>query len=147
MHHFYFTPFQRTDRLVRLLTGAPGEGLGALVEAGDRHAAIVVNRDKEWWAGSDRLRINGLDVLNEANSPRVKRVIGVFAFDKGSDGVTDLSAPLPEFSAQTFITGMDVHIPARGHTVVAAVERGTGTLTVLPIPAWPSTGHRSTVNL
>lgn len=61
-HHFYFTPFQRTDRLVRLLTSTPGEGLGALVEAGDRHAAIVVNRNKEWWAGSDRLRINGLAV-------------------------------------------------------------------------------------
>ncbi|WP_327003258.1 alpha/beta hydrolase [Dactylosporangium sp. NBC_01737] len=146
-HHFYFTPFQRTDRLIRLLTSTPGEGLGALVEVGDRHAAIVVNRNKEWWAGSDRLRINGQDVLNEANSPRVKRVIGIFAFDKHSDGVTDLSAPLPEFYAQTFITGMDVYIPARGRTVVTAVERGTGTLTVLPIPAWPSTGHRSTVNL
>ncbi|MEU0562410.1 hypothetical protein [Dactylosporangium sp. NPDC006015] len=71
--------------------------------------------------------------LNEADSPRVKRVIGIFAFDEGSDGVTDLSAPLPEFYAQTFITGMDVYIPARGHTGVAAVERGTGT--VLPIPA------------
>ena len=146
-HHFYFTPFQRTDRLIRLLTSTPGEGLGALVETSDRHAAIVVNRNKEWWAGSDRLRINGHDVLNEANSPRVKRVIGIFAFDRGSDGVTDLAAPLPEFYAQTFITGMDVYIPARGHTVVAARERGTGTLTVLPIPAWPSTGHRSTVNL
>jgi dienelactone hydrolase len=145
-HHFYFTPFQRTDRLIRLLTSTPGEGLGALVEAGDRHAAIVVNRNKEWWAGSDRLRINGLDVLNEANSPRVKRVIGIFAFDKHSDGVTDLSAPLPEFYAQTFITGMDVYLPARGRTVVTAVERGTGTITVLPIPAWPSTTHRSTVN-
>ncbi|WP_344514376.1 hypothetical protein [Dactylosporangium maewongense] len=71
--------------------------------------------------------------LNEADSPRVKRIIGIFAFDKGSDGVTDLSAPLPEFYAQTFITGMDVYIPARRHTGVAAVERGTGT--VLPIPA------------
>lgn len=146
-HHFYFTPFQRTDRLIRLLTSTPGEGLGALVEASDRHAAIVVSRNKEWWAGSDRLRINGLDVLNEANSPRVKRVIGIFAFDRGSDGVTDLSAPLPEFYAQTFITGMDVYLPARGRTVVSVRERGTGALTVLPIPAWPSTGHRSTVNL
>ncbi|MEV4510132.1 alpha/beta hydrolase [Dactylosporangium sp. NPDC049525] len=146
-HHFYFTPFQRTDLLIRLLTSTPGEGLGALVETSDRHAAIVVNRNKEWWAGSDRLRINGQDVLNEANSPRVKRVIGIFAFDKHSDGVTDLSAPLPEFYAQTFITGMDVYIPSHGHTVVTAVERGTGTLTVLPIPAWPSTNHRSTVNL
>ncbi|WP_238018459.1 alpha/beta hydrolase [Dactylosporangium sp. AC04546] len=145
-HHFYFAPFQRTDTLVRLLTSAPGQGLGALVEAGDRHAAVVVNRNKEWWAGADELRINGRSVLTEANSPRAKRVIGIFAFDKGSDGVTDLSAPLPEFYAQTFITGMDVYIPARGLTVVSARERGTGTVTVLPIPAWPSSSDRSTVN-
>ena len=52
------------------------------------------------------------DILNEATSPRVKRTIGIFAFDAGSDRVTDLSEPLPAFFAQTFITGVDIHIPA-----------------------------------
>ncbi|MFC6016571.1 alpha/beta hydrolase [Plantactinospora solaniradicis] len=145
-HHFYFQPFHRSDRLVRLLTSAPGQGLGALVEAGDRHAAIVVNRNKEWWAGADRLWVNGRDILNPANSPRVKRVIGIFAFDRGSDRTTDLTAPIPAFYAQTFITGMDVFIPARGLTMVGARQRGTDRVDVLTIPAWPSSGHRSTLN-
>ncbi|MBE1489835.1 lipase/acyltransferase domain-containing protein [Plantactinospora soyae] len=145
-HHFYFQPFRRSDRLVRLLTSTPGQGLGALVEAGDRHAAIVVNRNKEWWAGEDRLWVNGRDILNPANSPRAKRVIGIFAFDRGSDRTTDLTAPIPAFYAQTFITGMDVFIPAAGLTVVGARQRGADGLDVLTIPAWPSSGHRSTLN-
>ena len=61
---------------------------------------------------ADSLWINGRNILNAANAPRTKRVIGIFAFDADSDGVTDLSAPLPAFFSQTFITGMDVFIPA-----------------------------------
>jgi hypothetical protein len=144
-HHFYFQPLRRSDRMIRLLTSIPGQGLGALVETSDRHSAIVVSRNKEWWAAEDRLWLNGRSVLNEANSPRGKRVIGIFAFDKGSDAITDLSAPLPEFFAQTFITGMDVHLPARGLTVVASRQRGASSIDAFLIPAWPSSGHRSTL--
>ena len=116
------------------------------METSDRHAAIVVNRNKEWWGGSDRLWVNGRDILNEATSPRVKRTIGIFAFDAGSDRVTDLSAPLPVFFAQTFITGVDIHIPVRGLTTVVSRQRGTNGLPdTFVIPAWPSTGHRSTL--
>jgi len=60
--------------------------------------------------------------------------------------VTDLSAPLPVFFAQTFITGVDIHIPARGLTTVVSRQRGTNGLPdTLVIPAWPSTRHRSTL--
>ncbi len=146
VHHFYFQPFRRTDNLIRLLASPPGGGLGALVETSDRHAAIVVNRNKEWWGGSDRLWVNGRDILNEATSPRVKRTIGIFAFDAGSDRVTDLSKPLPAFFAQTFITGVDIHIPALGLTTVVSQQRGTsGVPDAFVIPAWPSSGHRSTL--
>ncbi|GAA4935294.1 alpha/beta hydrolase [Actinoplanes utahensis] len=145
-HHFYFEPFRRSDSFVRLLTSRPGEGLGALVDTSDRHTALTFQRQKEWWGGEgDNLWINGQDVLNPATAPHNRRIIGVFAFDDGVDGVSDLSAPLPEFIAQTFISGVDLFIPswhsgARTVSVVAR-ERGGG-ITKLPVPAWPSSEHR-----
>jgi pimeloyl-ACP methyl ester carboxylesterase len=149
-HHFYVPPFRRSDSFVRLLAGRPGEGLGALVETGDRHAALTVNRQKEWWGdqggAGDRLWINGRNILNPANAPRAKRVIGIFAFDAGSDRVTDLTAPLPEFFAQAFITGMDVFIPAAPVVSVAAGHRG-GAPEVANVPGWRSSGHRITISL
>ncbi|MFC0508964.1 alpha/beta hydrolase [Micromonospora costi] len=153
-HHFYFAPFLRSDSFVRLLTSPPGEGLGALVDTSDRHTALTIQRQKEWWGdqgeAGDKLWINGRSVLNAANTPRAKRAIAIFAFDDGSDRVTDLSAPLPEFFAQTFITGMDVFIPAApahlGLVSIAVGHRGGG-LDVLTVPNWRSSEHRVTVNV
>ncbi|SNY71077.1 Lipase (class 2) [Paractinoplanes atraurantiacus] len=145
-HHFYFQPFLRSDSFVRLLAGRPGEGVGALIETSPAHTALTLNRQKEWWASADKLYVNGRQILNEANAPRAKRVIGVFAFDKNSDRVTDLTAPLPDIYAQTFLTGMDVYIPARAFvSVVVANRDGRWESTILP--AWPSDQHRVTINV
>ncbi|MFD0783800.1 alpha/beta hydrolase, partial [Micromonospora azadirachtae] len=153
-HHFYFQPFLRSDAFVRLLSSRPGEGLSALIDTSDRHTALTIQRQKEWWgdqgAAGDKLRINGRDVLNAANTPRVKRTIGIFAFDDGSDRVTDLTAPLPEFFSQTFMTGMDVFIPAEpahlGLVSITVDQRGGG-LDVINVPNWKSSRHRVTVNV
>jgi hypothetical protein len=153
-HHVYFPPLLRSDSFVRLLTSRPGEGLGALVETSDRHTALTIQRQKEWWGdqgdAGDHLWINGRDILNPANAPRAKRVIGIFAFDRGSDGVTDLSAPLPEFFAQTFITGMDVFVPAapaHGGVVSIVVGQRGGGYDLVNVPNWRSDHHRVTVNV
>ena len=56
-HHFYLEPFVRDDHLVRLLTGEPGTGIGALVDTSERHTVMTVTRNKEWWgdqAAEDR---------------------------------------------------------------------------------------------
>ncbi|MEU8015630.1 alpha/beta hydrolase [Micromonospora parva] len=153
-HHFYFQPFLRSDSFVRLATSVPGEGLSALVDTSDRHTALTIQRQKEWWGdqgdAGDRLWINGRDVLNAANTPRAKRPIGIFAFDDGSDGVTDLTAPLPEFFSQTFITGMDVFIPATpahlGLVQITVGQRGGGH-EVINVPNWRSSTDRVTVSV
>ncbi|MBG6066177.1 alpha/beta hydrolase [Micromonospora ureilytica] len=153
-HHFYFQPFLRSDSFLRLATSEPGEGLSGLVETSDRHTALTIQRQKEWWGdqgdAGDHLWINGRDVLNAANTPRVKRTIGIFAFDDGSDGVTDLTAPLPEFFGQTFITGMDVFIPATpAHLGLARItvgQRGGG-YQVINVPNWKSSTDRVTVSV
>jgi dienelactone hydrolase len=153
-HHLYYEPFVRSDRLVRLLTSRPGEGLGGLADASERHANLTISRQKEWWgdqgASGDSLRIDGTDVLNAAISPRSKRVIGIFAFDDGADGVTNLAAPVPEFFAQPFITGVDVFVPAGQppDDSVALVSRprgGRGHIDRLNVPNWPSAQHRISV--
>ncbi|XVV16720.1 alpha/beta hydrolase [Actinoplanes sp. CA-131856] len=145
-HHFYFQPFLRSDSFVRLLAGRPGEGVGALIETSPAHTALTLNRQKEWWGSADKLYVNGRQILNEANAPRAKRVIGVFAFDQNSDRVTDLTAPLPAIYAQTFLTGMDVYIPAHRLVSVVVAHRGGGWESTI-LPAWPSDRHRVTINV
>ncbi|MFG2249065.1 alpha/beta fold hydrolase [Spirillospora sp. NPDC048823] len=153
VHHLYFQPFLRTDRLVRLLTSRPGEGLSGLVETGDHHSALSISRQKEWWGdqgqAGDSLYINGRQVLNAANAPRTKRVIGMFAYDAGRDRVTDLAEPIPEFFATPFITGMDVYLPAGGHStsIVSRPRGGHGRIDAVVVPSWPSSEHRISVQL
>jgi pimeloyl-ACP methyl ester carboxylesterase len=153
-HHLYFQPFRRTDRLVRLLTSRPGEGLGSLTEVSERHSNLVITRQKEWWgdqgAGSDALSVDGLQILNPANSPRSKRVIGIFAYDRGVDGATDLSAPIPSFFALPFITGIDLYVPAaappgRSVRIVARPRDGGGHVDAINVPNWRSSDNQISV--
>jgi pimeloyl-ACP methyl ester carboxylesterase len=149
-HHFYYESFRRTDRLIRLLTAEPGGGLGARTEVSAGTSNLVINRAEEWWgdqgAAGDTLAINGTQMLTAADAPRVKRVIGIFAYDVGLDGVTDLTAPIPFFFSLPFITGADVSIPAadggRGRVSVVAHQRGSTAANVINSPNWPSTSDQ-----
>jgi len=154
-HHFYYQPFRRSDRLVRLLTATPGGGLGSRTEVSEGTTNLVISRNKEWWGdqggGSDSLWVNGTNILNAANAPRTKRVIAMFAYDAGLNGETDLTAPIPFFFSQPFITGMDVHIPAsptgQGTAWVLARQRGTGEFDLLGVPNWPSASNAVTLQV
>ncbi|WP_026311048.1 alpha/beta fold hydrolase [Parafrankia elaeagni] len=150
-HHFYFQPFQRSDRLIRLLTSRPGEGLGARMETAPAHTNITISRYREWWgdqgSGSDQLLVDGTNLLNPANTPRQKRPIGIFLTDVGTDRRTDLTAPVPAFFSVVFMTGMDVFLPA-GDTAITleSVQRDTdGHRDVIAVPAFPSSEHRVSV--
>ena len=150
-HHIYYQPFLRSDRLIRLLTSLPGQGLGALMETSPNHVNLTVSRNREWWGDqedSDVLAINGTNVLNAAVSPRTKRTIGVFMYDRGVDQASDLSQPIAVFFAQPFVTGIDVYIPTSRRVVfLAQKQRGTGEIDVLNVPALPSPDHRISVQL
>lgn len=110
---YYYEPFVRSDHLVRLLDS---DALNALVEKSASHVAMVFIRYKELWGDqgseSDILAIDGTNVCNAATCPISQQVNAVFAFDRGSDGQTDLSAPHPVFSQLPFITGVDIFVPA-----------------------------------
>jgi len=91
-------------------------------------------RYKELWgdqgAESDALTINGTGVLNPATAPIDKRVIGMFAFDSGSDGVSNVTVPHPVFFSLPFLSGVDLFLPAaappKGNVSVALRSRGAG---------------------
>ena len=152
-HHLYFEPFLRSNRLVRLLTSLPDGGIGDLIETGPGRASLTILRYKEWWGDqgvrSDALEINGVNILNEANSPIDKRAIGVFAFDAGVDGVTDLTTPIPSVSGLPFITGVDIVVPAAdpaSETItVAETARGSGHVELINVPNWDSVDHRISI--
>jgi pimeloyl-ACP methyl ester carboxylesterase len=154
-HHFYYQAFWRTDLLIRLLTNNPGEGLGSRTETSDATTNLIISRGKEWWGdqgdGSDVVKIDGTSVLNAANAPRTKRVIGIFAYDVHLDGVTDLSAPVPFFFSQPFITGIDVHMPAApggaGSVLLLSRQRGSSHADFVDVPNWPSTSDTISVQL
>jgi pimeloyl-ACP methyl ester carboxylesterase len=154
-HHFYYEPFVRSDHLVRLLTSEPGSALDLLTEKSPNHVSMVATRNKELWgdqgAENDLLEINGTNVCNAATCPINKRVIGMFAFDVGSDGMTNLSAPIPALFAIPFISGVDHFIPAAaggtGKVSVSLTSRGAGPARTVNFPNRPSTTDQVTVQL
>ena len=154
-HHLCFEPFQHDDDLIRLLTAEPNTGLDALTEKGDRHAVLIVTRNKELWgdqgAANDVLTINGTNVINAATSPQSKRTIGLFAFDAGSGGQRNVGAPLPAFFSLPFVSGVDLAIPASrppdGRVSVRLRSRGRGRVRAINIPNVPFSTDRISVQL
>jgi Lipase C-terminal domain/AF_1763-like, C-terminal domain/alpha/beta hydrolase fold len=150
-HHFYLEPFIRSDHLVRLLTSPPG-GIGDLMERDNKSVAIVISRNKEFWGNdtvsNDILTINGTNIINAATCPVIKSpgltgVIGIFAYDRYLDGLTNLSAPIPTFFAVGFMTGVDIFMPGAdppsGTTSLILTPRGGGGKTqVINIQNWAS---------
>jgi hypothetical protein len=92
--------------------------------------------------------INGLDVMLPNVAPRVRRVLAVFNFDEGADGVTDTNASIFPFNSVAFLTAVDHFIPASpdasGTVAVANTPRPGGgkrhTVTT-NVPNWPSGEH------
>jgi uncharacterized repeat protein (TIGR01451 family) len=141
--HHYYEPFVRSDHLIRLLDS---DALEAGVEKGPNHSGGVIIRYKELWGDqgseSDILAINGTNVCNAATCPIGHQVNGLFFFDEGSDGQTDLSAPNPVFFGLPFITGVDIFVPAAipptGTVSFELTSRGVGPVRTLHVPNFAS---------
>jgi hypothetical protein len=153
-HHFYFEPFSRSDHFVRLNSSPPGQSLDAFVPKDPQRTNLVITRQREFWgdqgAASDVLTIDGLNVAVPSISPRVGFNLALFAHDDGLDGVTDLDKgpPLP-FGSFPFLTAADVAIQASpdasGTVAVGDDPRGSGRVSVINVPNWPSVTDRITV--
>ncbi len=157
-HHFYAEPFVRSDHLIRLLTSPTG-GIGDLMERNMISSALVISRQKEFWGNdatsNDVLTINGANIINAATCPVIKvpgntGVIGIFAYDRYLNSLTDLSAPIPTFFAVGFMTGVDIYMPAadppNGTISLVLTPRGGGDKTqIVNALNWASLNHSISV--
>ncbi|HST82572.1 MAG TPA: alpha/beta fold hydrolase [Kineosporiaceae bacterium] len=153
VHHFYAEPSRRSSTLIRLLTAIPGTGLDTIQEKSDQQSNLTIIRNREWWgdqgAASDILKVDGVNLLNAATSPRTKRAIAVFAYDVGTDGVSHPESAIPVLSALPFLTGVDLFTAASpratGRVVVSVKPRGRERPDVVVVPNWPSTKHQISI--
>lgn len=155
--HFYGQRFLRSTDFVRLLTGGPDSDSSMNTNKSDKHAALLVSRQREWTM-SDVLEISTMtpsgnrepvNVINAAAAGR--NAIAIHLHDAaGSPGDSTLS-PLPYFSTAAFQYGMDVFIPASdpptGTIVVKNIPRGEAARPqIIRTANWPSSSHRVTVS-
>jgi pimeloyl-ACP methyl ester carboxylesterase len=149
IHHLYPEPFRHNDRLVRLLSSIPGEGIELLLTFNDASTGMVISRYKELWGEgpqADVLSVNGLNVLTPATSPISNTTNGVFVADFNENGTSEPAEPNPVLSSLPFLTGVDVFIPAASppnDTVeVSLTSRGRGPARSLNFPNFPSSTDR-----
>ena len=149
----YYTPFKRSNRLVRLLTPSKNSLVASVstdnVVRGPNHAALVVR----WDGGAfrqdlgARLQVNGVDVLTSDNAGAAALasnslrggVVGFFAYDHNLNGMTDLGLP---FSGP-FIAFTDVFMDASAPKFIeleftAGSEDASIVRSKLRIPNFPS---------
>lgn len=150
-HHLYFEPFIRSDYLIRLNTSAPSPpfflDIAANMDRSDSQSDVIIMRYKEFWGdqgeNNDVLTIDGVNIVNAATCPIIKRVISVFTFDYHADGISDLTTAIPFYYALTFLTGVDLHIPGvnppnRTVSIKLTPRGGGGRTQMINIPNWAS---------
>lgn len=154
VHHFYQERFSRSNHFLRLNSSIPGTGLDLLIPKSERHAVFNISRQREFWgdqgARTDRLSINGTDMLTPQISPRTHVILASYAFDAGLDGQTDLGkGMLPPFADIPFISAADVFVPASRNAdgVVRLIlrSRDASRVVQLNVPNWPSSSDRISV--
>jgi pimeloyl-ACP methyl ester carboxylesterase len=151
--NFFYEPFLRSDRLIRLNIAT---GLAPFIDASPNHSALTVLRQREFCGdlgtASDVLEINGTGVVNPTTASCASIAAGsaaVFAFDDNSDGVSNVNfVPFP-FGPLAFLTATDLFIPASppGTVSVLTVPRGGGAAWTVHVPNLPSTEARVVINL
>jgi hypothetical protein len=144
--HFYREPFIRSDYLIRILISIPG-GVAYYADRSPNHSNLLILRYKEFWgdqgANNDALEINGVNVVTDKICPRVKLVNGIWVYDKDSDSVSNLTAPISYYYAQPFQTGVDLYISAADPpnatiSLVLTTRFGGGKTQVINVPNWAS---------
>ncbi len=158
--HQYFTPFRRSNRLVRLLSPASstdGSAVGGVIAAMSTNHAIKSPKSvtvlSRWYGGAFRqdlgatMTVDGTEVLTSANSGTsalattalAGGVVGFFMDDANQNGKTDLGLP----SSGPFIAFTDVFIDATTPKFVTLIftpgsEDPGSVANQVTIANWPS---------
>jgi pimeloyl-ACP methyl ester carboxylesterase len=153
-HHFYREPFLRSNYFIRLLASPVGGGVAANMDRTDTQTNLVIQRDKEAWGDqgveNTILTVNGVNIVNPATCPITKRTTSFFVYDVDSDEESFVDEPIPYYHALSFITGVDLFLPASqppdSRIRLTLMDRGgKGLMQVINVPNWPSTTDRISV--
>jgi hypothetical protein len=151
----YFTPFKRSNRLVRVLSPSPNPAIRALstdlIVRGPGHAALI----GRWDGGGFRqdlgvsLEIDGVEVLTSENAGEAALstpalgggVVGFFMYDADTNGQTSLGL----VASAPFLAFTDVFMDASEPRYIevsftAGSEDPSIVDRTLRIPNWPSDG-------
>lgn len=159
--HFYHEPFIRSDLLIRLLLSEPDSALAAMVDTSANQTNLTVVRDKELVGDADNhpeqsllendsLTVNGVELCSEATTPARSSTIGLYVIDDGSDGQSNATQGIADFSSIPFVNGIDLLISAATppNSVVSVVLKGRqngGLIQVINVPNWNSATEKVTV--
>lgn len=151
--HFYPQRFLRSSDLVRFLSGPPDSPARMNTNTSDKHAAMVVSRQREWLpadvlevstkspSGGDQPVVDAIKVVGGAASS-----IGIHIHDAASSPGNSTLMALPYFSMQAFQNGVDVFMPAAdppdGVITLRNFPRGDmAKPQVMNVPNWKSSAH------
>jgi len=136
--HSYFSPFKRSNRLLRLLVPSSGltKAVTDAIVVDDRHTAITAR----YIAGAfrkdlgDSLTVDGVEVLNDQIAVASTSTVGLFLFDANLNQQTD-GGSLAAYASTPFVKGTDVFMQA---STPAFVQLKLNGKLLLQIPNWPS---------
>jgi pimeloyl-ACP methyl ester carboxylesterase len=139
--HLYYSPFKRSNRLVRFLSPSKTPLIASMstdkVVKGDGFSAMV----GRYLAGAfrhdlgDSMMINGEEILTDANAGKTQIVVGLFISDQNMNGKTDLGGMSP--SAFLMLTDVFMGAAAPGW-IELTWKPAAGPETKMTLPNWPS---------
>lgn len=162
--HYYFQPWPRSTYMVRMNASAADSPTLANTNASDHHAAMIVQRQKEWWTThpsgendsltiATRSRRGGFHPPVEVLTPITSNgTIAIHVHDDAATPLVSSLSLLPFFPTQPFQSGVDVFMPAAtppdGTIRIVNAHRGRSgsrELQVLNVRNWASSTDRIVV--
>nr|2ZYI_A Chain A, Lipase, putative [Archaeoglobus fulgidus]2ZYI_B Chain B, Lipase, putative [Archaeoglobus fulgidus] len=153
IYHYYRAPFVRDDLWARFLVSKPPLDVELLIlperlsPAAKETSGLLLIRYKEMIGeydeeigGVDEVYVNGVNVCTERICPIERAVNGLWVFDRGADGKSDLDREVVRYSIMPFMSAADLVVPAEG-TISIAVKSRTGGEESFTIPAWSADRH------
>lgn len=160
--HFYYAPFVRSSLLMRLIVSEPDSALSSIVETGNTSTNMVIVRDKELVGDADSypaqpalendsLTINGQELISASAILAQNATIGLYIYDAGSDGQSDVSQGIADFASIPFVNGLDLFLPAMTIapatiSVVLEGRQNGGVIQQINVPNWSSATEKITVH-
>lgn len=143
--HMYFTPWLRSDLMVRGLIPSQHPVTGTVTAAlplSEEHSVLAVRYNQSALRKDlgHSLTIDGIEVLTTEQAQASTTTVGLFLVDDNNNKKSDLGA-LPVFSVLPFVKGSDVYMQAKTPAFINVKFNGVA----LKVPNWPSKSNGPTV--